>query len=76
MVLQSQISTGTAQKSIGSLLHSLFTVGVAMEENHACAALSTNQVGYIYNTIAQLPRIYGNVNCPCPHARPRTRVGF
>ena len=41
-----------------SLLHGLFTVRVAMEEN-ARAALWTNQVGYI-TLIAQLPGIYGN----------------
>ena len=51
-----------------SLLHGLFTVRVAMEEN-ARAALWTNQVGYI-TLIAQLPGIYGNVNRPCPLATP------
>ena len=39
-----------------------------MEEN-TCAALWSNQVGYI-TLIAQLPGIHGNVNCPCPLAMP------
>ena len=41
---------------------------VAMEENMH-AALWTNQMGYI-TLIAQLPGIYGNVNCPCSRATP------
>jgi hypothetical protein len=41
-----------------------------MEEN-ARASLWTNQVGYMYVTlIAQLRRICGNVNRPCPRATP------
>ena len=39
-----------------------------MEEN-VRAALWTNQVGYI-TLVAQLPRIYGNVNRPCPWVTP------
>ena len=44
------------------------TVSVAMEEN-AHTALWTNQMGYI-TLLAQLPGIYGSVNCPCPRAMP------
>ena len=39
-----------------------------MEENMH-VALWTNQMGYII-LIAQLPGIYGNINCPCPQATP------
>ena len=56
--MQSQNSTGTVEKSRVSsisLLHGLFIVRVAMEEN-VRAMLWTNQMGYTCITlIAQLP---------------------